>query len=143
MYLKKTHLKKSRKLNYLKIFKHPSFRLFLECIIFRNIKGHYNNRNWVNGKRIAYLKSSCNADHFEHKHDRVILKKTFFFKKWSNCQHNEKFGRLVQIMKFWRGTPAVTRAWTRIYDFHYHGLSLDNQTSFEIIENVRTYLRGS
>ena len=57
--------------------------------------------NGVNGKKIAYLKSSCDADHFEHKHDKVILKKNYFFsKKLPNFQNNEKFGRFGQIMTF-------------------------------------------
>ena len=36
------------------------------------INSHFKNRKWVNGnRRIAYLKSSCDADHFEHKHEKV------------------------------------------------------------------------
>jgi len=37
--------------------------------------------NGVNGKRIAYLKSSCDADHFKPKHDKVILKKIKYIPK--------------------------------------------------------------
>ena len=47
--------------------------------------------NGVNGKRIAYLKSSCDADHFEHKHDKVILK-TYF-------KYFPKNGQIFKIIK--------------------------------------------
>ena len=47
--------------------------------------------NGVNGKRIAYLKSSCDADHFEHKHDKVILKKYL--------EYFPKNGQIFKIMK--------------------------------------------
>ena len=51
------------------------------------------NRNGVIGKRIAYLKSSCNADHFEHKHDKVILKKNLHVEQFP------KNGQIFKIMK--------------------------------------------
>ncbi len=51
--------------------------------------------------KIAYLKSSCDADHFEHQHDKVILKKKkVFSKKGPTFQNNEKFGSFDQIMTF-------------------------------------------
>ena len=51
------------------------FSASFEMPFFQYINGHYKNRNGVNGKRIAYLKSSRDADHFEHTHDKVILKR--------------------------------------------------------------------
>ena len=59
--------------------------------LFKYINGHYKNRNWVNGKRIAYLNSSCDAHHFEHKYDRVTSERNCYF-----------FQKLVK--NFWRGT---------------------------------------